>query len=76
MDKIEIEAMKKAIQESLYEMKCQEIENEMKNDEIVLQVINSVDLEEKYQYCGENKNKHVPYSIVHRRIVDYNEKNN
>jgi hypothetical protein len=74
MDAIEIKAMNEAIRESLWETACQEIEKEVKKNEIVLQVINGVQLEEKYQYCGEMKNKHVPYSIVHRRIVECNEK--
>lgn len=71
MDPLELASLEKAIKESIWEAKIQSIQKELKKDEAQLQLINSLELEEKYQYTGENKNKYIPYTLVHRRLEEF-----
>jgi len=71
MDPIELMSLEKAMKESIWESKILEIQNTLKKDDVQLQLINSIELEEKYQYTGENKNKYTPYKLVHRRLEEF-----
>lgn len=71
MDSIEVKSLEKAMKESIWEAKIQYIQNELKKDEARLQLINSIELEEKYPYTGENKNKYTTYKLVDRRLKEF-----
>lgn len=62
--------MERAIQESLWEEQLRRVETELKRNETEQLMVHSIELEEKYAYCGDNKHRNIPYSLVHRRVQE------